>query len=191
MAGAEAKQYGTCHAKASILPNKQRMELTAPTPCRTARQSRPRWTPALAMSLLAGFLSACAAVPTPAPQASSTPPSAPVAPPRAPELVADGPEMTGTASWYKPGPGLHRTCTGEHFTGDGMTAASHTIPVGTKVRVTLADDDDHSIVVRVNDCMPSGRRILDLSKGAAEELGLVDLGIAQVTVTPVVLVDNR
>ncbi len=169
------------------------MELT-PKPWRAAT-SRFRLAPALATSLIAGLLSACAATPTPAPLASiaPAPASLPAPPPRAPELVADGPQVTGTASWYRPGPGLHRTCTGERFTGQGMTAASASpaIPVGTKVRVALADDDDHSIIVRVNDCMPPGHRLLDLSKAAAEELGLMDTGVARVTVTPVVLVDNR
>lgn len=98
--------------------------------------------------------------------------------------------MFGTASWYRPGPGLHRTCTGEAFTGSAMTAASHTIPVGTQVRVALLDDS-RSIVVRVNDCMPRGRRILDLSEDAATQLGLMSMGVARVTVTPVMLVDNR
>ena len=74
-----------------------------------------------------------------------------------------------------------------------MTAASPSIPVGTRVRVSLADDgqDDRSIIVRVNDCMPHGHRILDLSEGAAAQLGLVNLGVAEVNVTPVMLVDNR
>ena len=99
--------------------------------------------------------------------------------------------MTGTASWYTAGPGLHRTCTGDRFTGMGMTAASHTIPLGTRVRVALLDDTSRSIVVRVDDCMPHGRRILDLSEGAAEELGIMSAGIAQVRVTPVMLVDSR
>ncbi len=167
------------------------MELTAPMPCRMAAKSRLRLAPALAMSLLMGFLSACATPPVPAPQASIAPPPAPVPPPRAAELVVNGPEILGTASWYKPGPGLHHTCTGESFTSDELTAASHSIPVGTQVRVALLDDDSRSIIVRVNDCMPRGHRILDLSEGAAEELGVVNLGVARVSVTPVALVDNR
>jgi rare lipoprotein A len=166
------------------------MEMPAPTPRRTARESRLRLAPAMGMILLAGLLSACVSAP-PAPQAALTPAPAPVLPPRAPQLVDAGPEITGTASWYKPGPRLHRTCTGETFTQGGMTAASHTIPVGTKVRVALLDDDSHSIIVRVNDCMPQHHRILDLSEGAAQKLGIVDQGIARVSVTPVVLVDNR
>jgi rare lipoprotein A len=105
-------------------------------------------------------------------------------------MVDAGPEMFGTASWYRPGPGLRRTCTGERFTTNGMTAASRTIPVGTQVRVALADES-RSVVVRVNDCMPRNRRILDLSESAAAQLGLTSMGIARVTVTPVMLVDNR
>lgn len=143
------------------------------------------------MVLGAALLTACASQPVPAPQASLRPPAAVAPPPSAPQLVANGPEMTGTASWYKPGPGLHRTCTGRVFTANGLTAASHTIPLGTKVRVALLDDTSRSVVVRVDDCMPHGRRILDLSEGAARELGMVGLGVAQVSVTPVVLVDSR
>ena len=99
--------------------------------------------------------------------------------------------MFGIASWYRPGYGLHRTFTGETFTQNEMTAASHSIPIGTQVRVTLADDS-RSIIVRVNDCMPRGHRIRDLSEGAAKQLGLMTRGTACVTVTPVMmLVDNH
>jgi rare lipoprotein A len=146
------------------------------------------------MALLA-CLAACAPGQIPAPQAriaAPLPPVAPVAPPLMPaaELVNAGPAMLGTASWYAPGPGLHRTCTGENFTRDEMTAASHSIPLGTQVRVALRNDD-RFVVVRVNDCMPRGRRILDLSEAAAAQLGLMQLGIARVTVTPVMLVDKN
>jgi rare lipoprotein A len=167
------------------------MEMTAPKPRGSAAKRRHRLGPALAMSLLTG-LPACVSSHVPTPQASLPPPPAPVQPPSppVPALVSAGPEMFGTASWYRPGPGLHRTCTGETFTRDGMTAASHSIPLGTQVRVALLDQS-RSIVVRVDDCMPRGHRLLDLSEGAAEELGLVHIGIARVTVTPVMLVDNR
>lgn len=142
------------------------------------------------MALLAfGLLSACAIQPTP-PQTSAevTTPQ----PPAAPELLATGPTLTGIASWYTAGPGLHRTCSGQIFTGRAMTAASHTIPVGTQVRVALVGDKSHTIIVRVNDCMPREGRILDLSKEAALQLGIIDAGIAEVSVTPVVtLSDNR
>lgn len=106
-------------------------------------------------------------------------------------MVASGPQMTGTASWYAPGRGLHRTCSGETFTSTGLTAASPTLPVGTKIRVAMVNSG-RSVIVRVNDCMPHGHRILDLSVAAAKELGLYDLGIAKVSVTPMVVVaDNN
>ncbi|MDE2239914.1 MAG: hypothetical protein KGJ73_08285 [Rhodospirillales bacterium] len=170
------------------------MELTAPPQRWTARPTCPRPAPVLAAVLLAGLLSACATQPVPSPQASIAPsastPSLPLPPP-APTLVAAGPATTGTVSWYKPGPYLHRTCTGDRFTGEAMTAASHSIPLGTRVRVALLDDANRSIVVKVDDCMPRNHRILDLSEGAAEELGIMNAGIARVSVTPVMLVDSR
>jgi rare lipoprotein A len=168
------------------------MEMTASTPRGSAAKRRPRLAPALAISLLTG-LSACVSGHVPAPQASLPPPvqvQPPPAPAPVPELVNAGPEMFGTASWYRPGPGLRRTCTGETFTRDEMTAASHSIPLGTRVRVALLDDS-RSIIVRADDCMPRGHRLLDLSEGAAEQLGVVNMGVAHVTVTPVMLVDNR
>lgn len=56
--------------------------------------------------------------------------------------------------------------------------------MGTEVRVTLLHED-RSVIVRVDDCMPRGRRIIDLSVEAARELGLLQCGIAWVRVTPV------
>ena len=170
------------------------MEKTTPTPCGTSFMARFRVAPAVAI-LAAGLLSACAVQPpTKSPQASnevSAPQTMP-APPPTPELVAAGPAITGTASWYSAGRGLHRTCSGQIFTGNAMTAASHTIPLGTRVRVALVDDENRSIIVRVNDCMPREGRILDLSRAAAQQLGILSTGIAEVSVTPVVtLADNR
>jgi rare lipoprotein A len=167
------------------------MEMTESTPRWLAAKYCHRLAPALAISLAAS-LSACA----PSPYASShvsAPLASLAAPPAAlppPEMVSAGPEMFGTASWYRPGPGLHRTCTGESFTRNEMTAASPSLPMGTQVRVALLNHSK-SIVVRVNDCMPHGHRILDLSEAAAERLGLMDMGVARVTVTPVMLVDNQ
>ncbi|MDR3505071.1 MAG: septal ring lytic transglycosylase RlpA family protein [Acidocella sp.] len=154
--------------------------------------SRTRLVPFLALALLSGSLSACATAPgpqaalvTPAP----APASGQVTPP-ATQYQAAGPAVIGTASWYRPGPGLHRTCTGEAFTRDTLTAASSSIPLGTQVRVSRISDG-RSIVVRVNDCMPHGHRIIDLSEAAAKELGLVSSGVAKVTVTRLELADNQ
>ena len=117
----------------------------------------------------------------------------PLPPPAAPVLLATGPTITGVASWYSVGcGGTHRTCTGEDFTGEEMTAASHTIPLGTRVRVALADDPSRFIVVRVDDYMPRRGRILDLSKAAAQQLGIVSAGVARVSVEPIIEVaDNN
>ena len=71
-----------------------------------------------------------------------------------------------------------------------LTAASPSIPPGTQVRVSRISDG-RSIVVRVNDCMPRGHRIIDLSQAAAEELGLVGSGVAKVTVTRLELADSQ
>lgn len=87
---------------------------------------------------------------------------------------------------------MHRTCSGQIFNGTSMTAASHSIPLGTQVRVALLGDTSHSVVVRVNDCMPREGRILDLSRAAAVQLGILNAGIAEVSVTPVItLADNH
>lgn len=170
------------------------MEKTTPTPCGPARKAGFRVAPAVAI-LISCMLSACATQPPVVAVQSTDAPGLPLPPPAptsAPELMASGPALTGTASWYAPGPGLHRTCSGQPFNGNAMTAASHTIPLGTDVRVALVGDADRSVIVRVNDCMPGEGRILDLSRAAAQQLGIIAAGVAEVSVTPVVmLADNR
>ena len=85
----------------------------------------------------------------------------------------------GLASWYKMG---SRTANGERFDPSGITAAHPSLPFDTKVRVTNARSGE-SVVVRINDRGPfGGGRIIDLSKGAAEAIDLVKVGIAQVRI---------
>lgn len=159
--------------------------------------NRTRLVPFMALALLSGGLSACATAP--GPQAALVTPAlvtpapapAPVQlPPPAPQYQATGSAVIGMASWYRPGPGLHRTCSGEVLSRDTLTAASSSLPVGTQVRVSRVSDG-RSIVVRVNDCMPRGHRIIDLSEAAANELGLVSSGVAKVTVTKLELADSQ
>lgn len=86
----------------------------------------------------------------------------------------------GIASWY--GPGFHGnlTANGETYDMYGVSAAHKTLPFGTVVRV-IELDTRRSMVVRINDRGPFVEgRIIDLSKGAAEELGIVDKGITRV-----------
>ena len=87
---------------------------------------------------------------------------------------------TGEASWYGPGFFGNRTANGEVFRPGTMTAAHRTLPFGTKVKVTNLRNGKETIV-RINDRGPfSGHRVIDIAHGAAQHLGLVSSGIAQV-----------
>ncbi|MGB3899725.1 MAG: septal ring lytic transglycosylase RlpA family protein [Mesorhizobium sp.] len=79
----------------------------------------------------------------------------------------------GRASWYA----LHsKTASGERMNPSALTAAHRSLPFGTKVKVTNKNNGK-SVVVRINDRGPFIRgRVLDLSKGAARELGFVQSG---------------
>ncbi len=88
------------------------------------------------------------------------------------------------ASWYGPGFAGHRTSTGEPYNPEGLTAASKTLPLGSHVRVTNPDTG-RSVVVRINDRGPFVHgRSLDLSHGAARQIGLTGKGVGRVQVTP-------
>ena len=98
------------------------------------------------------------------------------------KAVATGQEhQRGQASWY--GPGFHgrRTASGERFNSYDMTAAHRSLPFGTRLRV-VNETNGRSVVVRVNDRGPfAHRRIIDLAKGPAQELGLTSAGTAYVS----------
>ncbi len=87
---------------------------------------------------------------------------------------------TGVASFY--GKRFHGrlTANGERFNMNAMTAAHKTLKFGTKVRVTYPRNG-RSVVVRINDRGPfiKGRHI-DLSRGAAQKLGMISSGHARV-----------
>jgi len=86
----------------------------------------------------------------------------------------------GLASWY--GEAFHgrRTASGERFDQHGLTAASLSLPIGARARVTNLDNG-RSVVVRINDRGPYvRRRVLDLSYAAARALGMVRRGTARV-----------
>jgi rare lipoprotein A len=84
-----------------------------------------------------------------------------------------------TASYYSSG---HRTASGEHFNPNGFTAASRTLPFGTRLHVTNLTTG-RSVVVRVNDRGPFVRgRGLDLARGAAAALGMIEQGTANLKV---------
>src|SRR4051812_37041425 len=86
------------------------------------------------------------------------------------------PIQTGAASWY--GPGFHGklTANGERFNTNDLTTAHKTLPFGTKVRVTN-ERTGKSVVVRINDRGPYAHgRVIDLSKAAAEAVGIAGVG---------------
>lgn len=94
--------------------------------------------------------------------------------------VGIGPTSYGYATWYGPGFQGRSTASGEIYNMYGLTAASRTLPFGTKVRVTNLENNK-SVVVRVNDRGPVPRKyIIDLSYGAAKEIGLVARGVVKV-----------
>ncbi len=88
----------------------------------------------------------------------------------------------GIASWY--GSEFHgrRTSSGEIYDQYGLTAAHRSLPFGTKVKVTFLRTEK-SIEVIINDRGPLKReRIIDLSRAAAEAIGLKPYGIGLVRV---------
>lgn len=90
-------------------------------------------------------------------------------------------DAVGYASWYGSESG-NRTANGEQFRAGWITAAHTTLPLPTYVEVT-ALDSGRRVIVRVNDRGPFALgRIIDLSRGAAEQLGMKAQGHAPVRV---------
>jgi rare lipoprotein A len=85
----------------------------------------------------------------------------------------------GRASYYGRGFAGRKTASGERFDPNAMTAASPSLPFGTRVRVSRANG--RSVTVRINDrCGCPGGRIVDLSEGAARRLGMLKEGVVTV-----------
>ncbi len=91
-------------------------------------------------------------------------------------------ETVGVASFYG---GSHHggpTASGERFNQNAMTAAHRSLPLGSQVRVTNLGNGK-SVTLRINDRGPFVRgRIIDVSRGAAAELGFIGNGLAKVRV---------
>ncbi|MGE8538795.1 MAG: septal ring lytic transglycosylase RlpA family protein [Acinetobacter sp.] len=90
--------------------------------------------------------------------------------------------QTGTASWY--GRQFHgrKTASGETFDMNAMTAAHRSLPLNCYIRVTNRNNGK-SVVVKVNDRGPfHGNRVVDLSYGAAKQLGITSAGVAKVSI---------
>ncbi|MBR4747217.1 MAG: septal ring lytic transglycosylase RlpA family protein, partial [Desulfovibrio sp.] len=95
---------------------------------------------------------------------------------------AEGFVQEGVASWY--GPKFHGrpTASGETYNQWGMTAAHTILPLHTKVRVTSLDSG-RACIVRINDRGPFvGDRVIDLSKAAAQKVGILGKGTGRVRI---------
>ncbi len=147
-----------------------------PCPFGCAQFNGFRWALAL-IAIFALMLAGCASqnfVPAPIPATNYY----------APSQQSYGTSRTEVASWYGPGFAGRRTSSGETFNPEGLTAASTTLPLGSHVRVTNPDTG-RSVVVRINDRGPFVRgRSLDLSHGAARQIGLTGKGVGRVQMTP-------
>ena len=161
---------------------------------------RPSWSDRLRRAAaLAGGVLLCLALPAAAaaPDGAKKPPAVkktkkagkpelPVAEIGVAELAeSEAQGLHGSASFY--GAGFHgrRTATGEIFDARGFTAASNRYALGTWVAVQRLDND-RCAVVKINDRMhPRHRkRIIDVSRGVAEHLGMVRAGVVLVRTIP-------
>jgi rare lipoprotein A len=141
---------------------------TAVTTETVVQGSDPGWT-ASSIKAPPSRLASVAASPATRPQGLGAP--------RGPRLTGAGHGLTGLASYYGKG---ETTATGERFDPTAMTAAHRTLPFGTRVRVTRVDTGN-SVVVRINDRGPfKPDRVIDLSEGAAENLGMTSVGLTPV-----------
>ncbi len=142
--------------------------MCAVTACRPEPVAAPVATAPSATASVAPVPSETVTVaPTPVPSATAT-------------GVPTGSVVVGVASWYGDALKGHKTASGERFDPSGLTAAHRTLPIGTWVEVTRPGTG-LSVRVRINDRGPmSPRFIIDLSRGAAEKLQMVRMGVANV-----------
>lgn len=155
-------------------------------------------------------LGACASGGSAPPPLVDTAPPSPVA---AAEMVSDTPvrlgntysiggrsytpvdqvdyDEVGYASWYGAELAGEPTANGESFRPQAITAAHRTLPLPSYVEVSRLDTG-RTILVRINDRGPADPdRLIDLSTGAAEALGITETGMAQVRVRRVNPVDTE
>jgi len=136
---------------------------------------------ALALGALAGTAAGTTAIAQTAASAPAAPAPAPAAP-AAPAAVATtgGDVMEGLAAYYSNRLEGRKTASGQVFRQSKLTAAHQTLPFGTRVKVTHAQNG-RSVVVVINDRGPTqAGRVIDLSRTAASKLGMLRAGLAPV-----------
>ncbi|MCX5515670.1 septal ring lytic transglycosylase RlpA family lipoprotein [Kaistia algarum] len=90
---------------------------------------------------------------------------------------AEAGSQCGRASWYKLG---GKTASGERNNPSALTAAHRSLPFGTRVKVENLKNGKF-VVVRINDRGPfTGGRVIDLSRAAAQQIGMLSSGTAKV-----------
>jgi rare lipoprotein A len=90
--------------------------------------------------------------------------------------------QTGKASFYADKFEGHPTASGEKYKHNKLTGAHKSLPFGTKVKVTnLANNQTVEVVINDRGPYVDGR-IIDLSKSAAEKLGFINQGLADVQI---------
>lgn len=95
-------------------------------------------------------------------------------------LASSGQTQKGMASYYHDSLHGRKTASGQRYSKNRLSAAHKTLPLGTRIRVTDTKTG-RSIVVKVNDRGPFAKgRIVDLSREAASELGMIGKGVAKV-----------
>lgn len=99
--------------------------------------------------------------------------------------------QTGKASFYADKFEGSPTASGEKYRHNKLTGAHKSLPFGTKVKVTnLANEQ--TVEVTINDRGPYvGDRVIDLSKSAAEKLGFINQGLAEVKIEVVDAGDGK
>lgn len=159
--------------------------LDAPKPVRVGRGGFLRavrlGSGPLAALMIASFTLHCTRPPVTSPRTArrGMEPSAPPA--------EDAYEEQGYASWYGGHDGFagKPTASGEIFDPSQLTAAHRTLPLGTWLEVENLSNH-RKVLVRVNDRGPYIRgRILDLSQAAADRLGMIGAGTAEVRIRSV------
>ncbi len=125
----------------------------------------------LAPLLLLAFVTGCAE--------RQPAPAAPHAP------VERGFSQQGKASYYARMHHGQRTASGERHDQNALVAAHRSLPFGTRVQVTnLANG--RKVTVRINDRGPFRRgRIIDLSRAAAQQIGMIERGVVAVRIETV------
>ena len=151
--------------------------------CGSGYGQAPRMSPKAAVLLL--VLSAgCAreAAPSRAPQATWAAPTPAPAASGAPDAQGVT-AQTGEATYYSDRLAGRPTASGEPYDPRALSAAHRTLPFGTEVRVTRTDSGQ-SVLVRINDRGPFGkaRRIIDLSRAAAERIDMIRAGVVPVSI---------